>query len=236
MAELRRLDVGGVVLSVIVHPARDRERPPLALLPGTGLTASDWGVVAADLSKDRTVYAVDLRGHGASDWPGTYSIDLMARDVLALLPQLVGDGHAVDLGGHSLGGLVACRVAAASPLVRRLVLEDVGLPRPRVPNTPGRPPGELAFDWAVVEQVRPEIDTPADDWPQVLAQVAVPVLAIGGGPASFVPQDSVADLVAAVPHGTAVTIDAGHEVHAKRPREFLDAVHAFLDAPSPSGP
>ena len=222
----------GASLSVAVWDAHDPVHPPVVLLPGTGLTAEDWSVVAADLSRDRTVHAVDLRGHGLSAWPGTYSVELMSADVLALLASL---GEGVDLVGHSLGGLVACRVAARSPNVRRLVLEDVGLLRPRMPSAPVRPAGQLAFDWAVVEQVRPEVDTPAADWPEVLGRVAVPVLAVSGGPSSFVPQEWVADLVAVVPRATSVTIDAGHEVHATRPREFLVAVRAFLDAHGADG-
>jgi pimeloyl-ACP methyl ester carboxylesterase len=223
-------DCDGVDLAVAVWESAAPRHPPVVLLPGTGLTASDWDVVAADLSRDRTVYAVDLRGHGASAWPGTYSIELMAHDVVALLPQLVGDAGRIDLVGHSLGGLVACRVAVASPLVRRLVLEDVGLPRARRQDTPNRPRGELAFDWAVVEQVRPEIDSPAPDWPDVLRALTVPVLAIGGGPESFVPQDTVASLVGTVRDGALVTIPAGHEVHVGEPTAYVAAVRDHLDA------
>ena len=232
MRESRRIDVGGLALAVAVrHPVRlvHSARPPVVLLPGTGLTATDWDVVAADLASDRTVYAVDLRGHGASDRPGTYSIELMVEDVEALLPRLDATAARLDLVGHSLGGLVAGRVAARSPLVRRLVLEDVGLMRPREPSPPSRPEGDLAFDWAVVEQVRPQVDTPAADWPEVLGRIPCPVLAIGGGVQSFVPQEWVDDLVAAVPVATGLTIDAGHEVHRTRPREFLAAVRTFLD-------
>ncbi|MFC7485965.1 alpha/beta fold hydrolase [Knoellia sp. CPCC 206453] len=199
---------------------------PVVLLPGTGLTAADWDVVASDLSQDRTVHAVDLRGHGGSDWPGTYSIEAMADDVMNLLPQL---GAEVDLVGHSLGGLVACRVAATSTQVRALVLEDVGLMRRRQPAMPARPPGDLPFDWAMVEQTRPEVDSPAADWRDVLRRITVPVLAIGGGPDSFVPQEWVGDLVETVSTGTLLTIDAGHEIHSTRPTEFLAAVRAFLD-------
>lgn len=227
MGEVRRIRTGDVTLAVHV-----RERPgalhrPVVLLPGTGLTASDWDVVAADLSIDRTVHAVDLRGHGASDWPGTYSIELMASDVEFLVTRL---GQEVDVVGHSLGGLVACRVAAATSVVRALVLEDVGFPRPRRPVTPSRPRGDLSFDWAVVEQVRPQIDTPAPDWAEVLQQVTVPVLAISGGRRSFVPEEWVDELVTTVPSATKTTIDAGHEVHVTRPTEFISTVRSFLDA------
>ena len=112
-----------------------RRRPPVVLLPATGETAEDWDAVASSLHSSRTVYAVSLRGHGASDWPGHYSIQAMADDVTGLLRQL--DDLPVDLVGHSLGGLVACAVASAHPeLVRRLVLEDVGVPHPRPAAAP----------------------------------------------------------------------------------------------------
>lgn len=114
---------------------------------------------------------------GASDWPGSYSIDLLAGDVARLLPQL----------------------------------------GPRV------------------EQVRPEVDTPSQRWPGVLRSLIVPVLALSGGPASFVPVEWVEDLVATVPDATMVTLDAGHEIHVARPADFLDAVQAFL-VPSEPGP
>ena len=138
------------------------------LLPATGETAQDWDVVASVLSSSRAVYAVNLRGHGGSSWPGTYSIQLMADDVAGVLDSALA-GEPVDLVGHSLGGLVACSIAAARPdLVRRLVLEDVGLLKPRQPVQPPKPAGVLEFDWRVVEQVRPEIDDFDPRWADVV--------------------------------------------------------------------
>jgi pimeloyl-ACP methyl ester carboxylesterase len=201
-------------------------RARVVLLHGTGGTAATWDVVAADLARDRTVHAVDLRGHGASEWPGTYSVDLMAADLAAVLPQL---GTDLDVIGHSLGGLVAARTIAGGAPVRRLVLEDVGVRHPRPPATPDRPDGSLDFDWAVVEQVRPEIDSPAEHWPATFSDLTVPTLVVGGGPSSFVPRDHLAELVGLLPHGSLVTLDTGHEVHATAPGDFLAAVRAFLD-------
>jgi pimeloyl-ACP methyl ester carboxylesterase len=196
------------------------------LLPGTGLTARSWDVVAASLSATRSVLAVDLRGHGASGWPGEYSIELMAQDVAALLERR---GGLVDLVGHSLGGLVGLRVAAAHPaLVRRLVLEDVGMPHPRRPSPPARPEGELEFDWRVVEQVRPQVDDPDPGWPAVARSVAAPTLVVAGGPRSFVAAEHVAELVAALPDGRSVTLDTGHEVHEGDPAGFSRELLTFL--------
>jgi pimeloyl-ACP methyl ester carboxylesterase len=206
----------------------DLTRPTVVLLPATAETASDWDAIAEDLSHDRLVVALNLRGHGASDWPGSYSIDAMAEDVRELLARLDGP---VDLVGHSLGGLVAWWVAAAdSSMVRRLVLEDVGLLRPRPPGVPPRPDGELDFDWAVVEQVRPEIDNPDAAWPARAGRVHCKTLVIGGGADSPVPQEHVADLVEALPDGHLVTIEAGHLVHAARPSDFLVELRRFLDS------
>ena len=232
MAEVRRVPVGDVELAVVVRERTGAAATPCVLLPGTGLTAASWDGVADRLAHTRSVYAVDLRGHGASAWPGRYSVAAMAEDVVGLLDRLAGLAGPVDLVGHSLGGLVALRVCAAAPgRVRRLVLEDVGMPHPRTPAPPTRPPGDLPFDWRVVEQVRPEVDAPAADWPAVLATLPVPVLVVAGGPTSFVRAEHVAELVATVTDGRAVTLDTGHEVHENDPEGFTAAALAFLDAP-----
>jgi len=153
----------------------------------------------------------------------------MAGDVTGLLPMLPAAD--VDLVGHSLGGLVACQVAASEQArVRRLVLEDVGMPHPRPPQTPVRLGGPLSFDWAVVEQIRPEVDEPDFRWAQVIAAIRVPALVIGGGPGSFVPQEHVEELTRTVVNGTRVTIDAGHLVHAAKPGAFLAELTTFLDS------
>src|SRR6476661_6366591 len=215
-------DCGGTAIAVHTRECSDPRHPPVVLLHGTGGDASDWVTVAVDLAQDRTVHAVDLRGHGDSAWPGTYSIDLMAADVAALLPRLT---PRLDVVGHSLGGLVACRAIAGGPLgVRRLVLEDVAVPHPRRPATPARPAGDLRFDWAVVEQVRPEIDSPADHWLETFTRVAVPTLVVGGGPTSFVPQEHLAELADLLPDGSRTTLDTGHEIHATSPADFLRVV------------
>jgi pimeloyl-ACP methyl ester carboxylesterase len=114
--------------------------------------------------------------------------------------------------------------------VRRLVLEDVGVPHPRPAAPPTRPDGVLEFDWRVVEQVRPEIDDPDPRWAEVVARISAPTLVIAGGPSSHVPQEDVAELVRAVPDGRLVTVDAGHLVHETRPDEFTHHLVTFLDS------
>jgi len=221
-------DVDGLTLGVRVWSGPESAQPPLVLLPATGETAEDWDVIAAPISATRTVHAVNLRGHGASTWPGTYSIQLMADDVARWLGARL-PGNVVDLVGHSLGGLVACLVTTrCSEQIRRLVLEDVGLLKPRQPDPPAKPDGVLAFDWRVVEQVRPEIDNFAPAWADVVAAIEVPTLVIAGGATSPVPHEQIADLVRHLPSGQMVTIEAGHLVHAGKPSEFTSQLLSFL--------
>lgn len=227
MPELIDVVVGELRLSLRVWPAVDRGRTPALLLPATGKTARDWDGIASGLCAERTVYAVDLRGHGASDWPGTYSLQLFTQDVIGILDGL-GLG-AVDLVGHSLGGLVACGVAADRPeQVRRLVLEDIGYLHPRPPGLPDRPEGDLPFDWHLVEQVRPEIDDPDPGWADIVARIMAPTLLIGGGAASPIPQQQLAELADRLADARLVTIAAGHLVHETAPDDYLNLLLAFL--------
>jgi pimeloyl-ACP methyl ester carboxylesterase len=223
----QRLDVDGVSLALRTWTAVDPGAPPVLLLPATGCTAADWDTVASHLVGTRTVHVLDLRGHGESDWPGTYSLRLVAHDVIGVLDRL--RDPVLDVVGHSLGGLVACLAVAERPRrVRRLVLEDVPLPHSRPASAVERPGGPLDFDWAVVEQVRPEIDDPAPDWPDVVSRIPVPTLVLAGGASSPVPQAHVRELATTLPRGRLETIEAGHCIHETRPEEFLERVAAFL--------
>ncbi len=227
MPSMERVDIGGLTLAIRVWTCHEPSGPPVILLPATGETAEDWDCIAAGLRQTRQVYAVNLRGHGKSDWPGAYSLRLMATDVTQLLDRM--PTGQVDVIGHSLGGLVACIVAVErAERVRRLILEDVLLPHPRPAAAPTRPDGNLAFDWKVVEQVRPEIDDPDRPWASIIRGIAAPTLVIAGGPSSPM-QAHVAELANTLPDGHLVTVDAGHLVHANKPVEFQTHASAFLE-------
>jgi 3-oxoadipate enol-lactonase len=51
----------------------DPEAPPVVVLHGLGDDASSWNDVAPALVGRHRLYMPGMRGHGASDWPGTYS-------------------------------------------------------------------------------------------------------------------------------------------------------------------
>ena len=98
--------------------------PELVLLHGGAQNAHTWDTVA--LALRRPLIAVDLPGHGRSDWRDDrdYWPVRNAEAIAAVVGALAGRAAAVV--GMSLGGLTAIRLAATRPdLVRRLVVVDV---------------------------------------------------------------------------------------------------------------
>ena len=76
---------------------------PVVMLHGFPLASGIWQAQQQGLSDGYRVITPDLRGHGQSPTPeGVYEMELVARDVLALLDSLEID-KAVILG-HSMGG------------------------------------------------------------------------------------------------------------------------------------
>jgi 3-oxoadipate enol-lactonase len=201
--------------------------PPLVLLHALGEQSPDWAPVARALASSWRVYAPDLRGHGASDWAGPYTIEQLATDLAALLDAL--ELEQVALGGHSIGGPPAYLYAARYPgRVTRLVLEEPAPPWPRDPRVRARPEGPLPFDWGATALSNEFADPRASSWRDELRRIQAPALLIAGGPASHVDQGQFAGMAALIPDCELVTIPAGHLVHAARPAEFTAAVTTFL--------
>jgi pimeloyl-ACP methyl ester carboxylesterase len=229
MVDCRVVEVGGVRLAYQV--SGPSEAPPLVLLHALGKDAADWDAMAPVLARSWRVYAVDLRGHGRSDWPGEYSLQLMRDDLRGFLDALALDR--VGLMGHSMGGIVAYLFAEEYPQrVDRLVLEDVPAPRPREQSIPTRPDGKLTFDWDMVLALRRQADAPDPRWLEGLSKITAETLVVGGGPGSHVPRAGIAELVRRVPRARAVTIPAGHLIHHDEPALFSEVVLRFL---RPSG-
>ncbi|MGE3833490.1 MAG: alpha/beta fold hydrolase [Acidimicrobiia bacterium] len=118
----RHVEVGGGRrLSALVW---GEEPPELVVVHGAGQNAHTWDTFAMALGAP--LVAVDLPGHGHSDWRDDrdYSPATNAVALAALVEQLAPDADVVV--GMSLGGLSSLRVAAGrTDLVRRLVLVDI---------------------------------------------------------------------------------------------------------------
>ncbi len=102
----------------------DRSEPML-LLHGALLQAHVWDFFSLDMRRQFHIHALDLPGHGDSDWAtdSDYSRGRVSRDMAALIRQL--DLASLVLVGHSFGGSVAALVAAGlADRVRALVMID----------------------------------------------------------------------------------------------------------------
>jgi non-heme chloroperoxidase len=116
---------GGV--SLVGDVGGDPRGEPIILLHGGGQTRHSWGRAALELTaRGYCVAAIDLRGHGDSDWApdANYGIDAQVGDVRAVIGQMP---RPPVLIGASLGGLISLTAAgeATEPSIRALVLVDV---------------------------------------------------------------------------------------------------------------
>lgn len=125
LPEVKRVDVevsdGRKISALQYGPS---EPPAFVFLHGMGLNAHGFDPVV--LALDAPALALDLPGHGHSDWreDANYRPDLLAQDVLLALAQLAPKPFV--LVGHSLGGLTAAIAAPAlGERLRGLVILDI---------------------------------------------------------------------------------------------------------------
>ena len=123
-------------LQIVTSTWGSNNDPLVILLHGGGQTRHAWGSTGEKLSQSGFyVVALDLRGHGDSDWDskGDYSIDAYKDDLASIIQQL---DKPASLVGASLGGMASLSLAGDSEtksLCSALVMVDIGL----YPNTEG---------------------------------------------------------------------------------------------------
>lgn len=121
-----RVDAGG--LAVACRVWEEAKASTVVLVHGNGAHARWWDPVVPWLVPGWRVVALDLRGHGESDWaePPRYRLMDYVDDVIAVLDALAPG--AVPIIGHSMGGRVGVQLAATSPeRVQALALLDTRL-------------------------------------------------------------------------------------------------------------
>jgi len=109
----------------------DWHRPPLFLLHGWMDVSASFQFLVDCFRDERYVIAPDWRGFGLTEWSrdGYWFPDYYA-DLDALI-DLFAPGTAVNLVGHSMGGVVACTYAGIRPerVAKVVSLEGFGLAR-----------------------------------------------------------------------------------------------------------
>ena len=228
---------------------------PVLFLHGFGGDSGHWAPLRRELG-DMVAVAVDLPGHGAN--AGTPA-EIPALDLDAGLADLCaavgGPGGAV-VAGHSLGALLALRLAVVAPhRVRALILLTTGLPfrvHPELAGHLGRGDAGPRFlagalrrpsDAAALRLVSDGFRRmrPAGPGSAVwgigagetdigdLGRVSVPVLVIVAGKDVVTSPRKGRALAAALPAAELVVLpDAGHYVHLEEPALVAGHVRDFL--------
>ena len=224
----RTIDLEGVRLGLRCW-GDEHDDAPLLLLHSLGEESSSWEPIAEELATTHRVVALDLRGHGDSDRAPSYSLELMRDDIRAVMDRL--DLRDVCIIGHSLGGMVGYLVAmSGGTRLTRLVLEEAPPPLPSIParEPPPAPEGDPGFDWKAVADLYAQRNNPGPTWWNELEQIEIPVLVVAGGPSSHIDQPKTQEMATRMPKARYVSIDAGHDVHTRKPREFVAVIEDFL--------
>jgi pimeloyl-ACP methyl ester carboxylesterase len=121
-------------------------KPGMILVHGGLDHARMWDWVARALRDDFHVYALDLRGHGNSEWaPGAlYTVAEHLLDLSALADII--NAFPIYIIGHSLGGIITLFYAGLYPdKVKKIVaIEGLG---PPPEHRVHRPASERMRDW-----------------------------------------------------------------------------------------
>ncbi len=145
-ARIGDVDMAWVEASPSAESA-DTSRPPLVLVHGFTGHRDDWIEVLPMLAVHQRTIAIDLRGHGDSrsiSEPSSYRFEQLVRDVFGLLDHL--EIGRCDLLGHSVGGMVALRMALTHPeRIRSLILMSTA---PETPEALGRSAWQKATEIA----------------------------------------------------------------------------------------
>jgi flavin reductase (DIM6/NTAB) family NADH-FMN oxidoreductase RutF/pimeloyl-ACP methyl ester carboxylesterase len=231
---------GGVSLSGEL--IGDPDAPLVLLLHGGGQTRATWENVAVALAAaGRQVLNLDLRGHGASEWPvdGRYDFDAYVADLRAVLADLrsrpvivaasfggwVATVALAEDGAHLAAGLVLVDAPARmDDALNRSVVNSMR----RHAQTAGRQQWDLRLLGAIqASDVTPRLQAAAD-------KLVVPVLFARGTESRIADHDSAEAFVKRIANAEFAEIDAaGHLIATERAETFNSVLLDFLERRAP---
>lgn len=230
--------------------------PPLVLLHGaTSLGKEDFAAQLPGMSKGFLLHIPDARGHGRTRWDagGGFEYGWLVDDLTAFVDALGLDSF--HLLGFSMGAMTALQFGARFPeRLRTLVV--VGITTHREPRASV---GRKLMDPARILDREPEFaatlgrrhDAGQGEgaWqtllPAIAADIAAqplltpielhgidcPTMVVCGDRDPFVPTEHAAGLARQLPDGRLfIAPDSGHEVMARRPGLFNEAISGFYRA------
>jgi pimeloyl-ACP methyl ester carboxylesterase len=233
----------------------DETTPTLVLLHGaTSIGADDWAAQRPLLARTFRSYLPDARGHGRTRWDAAqgWTHDQLVEDLEAFVDALGIERF--HLAGFSMGGMTALTYAARHPERLRTLLV-AAVTTQREPRTsvarrlldPARADADLA--WKATLARRHDPGQGVDTWRRLLPAIAadvdvhplltpgemrridVPTLLCVGDRDPFAPVDHVWGMKRQLPQAQLfVAPDCGHEVMARRPALFNQAMMAFYRA------
>lgn len=113
----------GDMLNTHVYGPDAPGAPTVLAIHGVTGHGARWRRFADDELPGVRVLAPDLRGHARSTWAPPWHLEQHVADLVEVIER--HGGGPVTVIGHSLGGALACRLAATRPdLVRALLLID----------------------------------------------------------------------------------------------------------------
>ncbi|KAI3640242.1 hypothetical protein MIR68_001120 [Amoeboaphelidium protococcarum] len=107
-------------------------KSPLVILHGLFGSKQNWKSLSKLISTEcqRSVYALDLRNHGESEWTdGRTQLQDMVQDVEEFIAHQF-QGQRIALCGHSLGGKIAMMTAVRNPKLLSAMISVDMPPRP----------------------------------------------------------------------------------------------------------
>ena len=232
---------------------------PLMIAHGLFGSARNWGVVAKRLAGGRPVTAVDMRNHAGSAWDASHGYADLAGDLADTMGDTVHDLLGHSMGGKAAMVLALSRpdlvrrlvVADIAPvgyahtqahLIRAMRAVDLsGVTRRSEVALDAPDDGTRAFllqsldvagrRWTLnLDALEAEMDR-IIGFPDVVGAFEGPTLFLTGGESDYVRREHRARIKRLFPKARFAAIPgAGHWLHAERPRAFVAAVEAFLDA------